>query len=61
MKHRFTAAKPGRIMWGVGLTRTTVFNRRSMNTGINYYYKVERPDGGPGQQLWFIVALVYPR
>jgi hypothetical protein len=46
---------------GIGLTRTTVFNHRPMNIGINYYYNVERPDGGPGQQLRLIVALLYPR
>jgi hypothetical protein len=46
---------------GIGLTRTTLFNHRPMNIGINYYYNVERPDGGPGQQLRLIVALLYPR
>ena len=46
---------------GIGLTRTTVFNRRPMNIGVNYYYNVERPDGGPGQQLRLTVALLYPR
>jgi len=49
------------IPLGVGLTRTTVLNRRPMNIGINYYYNVERPDGGPGQQLRFVVALLFPR
>ena len=49
------------IPLGVGLTRTTVFDRRPMNIGVNYYYNVERPDGGPGQQLRFIVALLFPR
>jgi len=49
------------VPFGLGLTRTTVFNRRPMNIGINYYYNVERPDGGPGQQLRLIVALLYPR
>jgi hypothetical protein len=46
---------------GLGLTRTTVFNRRPMNIGVSYYYNVERPDGGPGQQLRFIIALLYPK
>lgn len=46
---------------GVGITRTTVFNRRPMNLGVNYYYNVVRPDGGAGQQLRFVIALLYPR
>jgi hypothetical protein len=31
-----------------------------MNIGVQYYYNVERPDGGPGQQLRFVIALLYP-
>ena len=46
---------------GMGLTRTTVFNRRPMNLGVTYYYDVERPDGAAGQQLRFVVSLLYPR
>jgi hypothetical protein len=45
---------------GVGLVRTTVFNRRPMNVGVQYYYNVERPDGSAAQQLRFIVVLLYP-
>jgi hypothetical protein len=45
---------------GVGITRTTVFNRRPMNIGVQYYYNVERPDGSAGQQLRFVIALLYP-
>jgi hypothetical protein len=45
---------------GLGITRTTVFNRRPMNVGIQYYYNVERPDGAAAQQLRFIIALLYP-
>ncbi len=45
---------------GVGLVRTTVFNRRPMNIGVQYYYNVERPDGSAAQQLRFIVVLLYP-
>jgi hypothetical protein len=44
---------------GVGVT-TTVFNARPLNVGVQYYYNVERPDGAAGQQLRFIVALLYP-
>jgi hypothetical protein len=46
---------------GVGVTRTTVFNHRPMNVGVQYYYNVERPDGSAGQQLKFVVSLLYPR
>jgi len=42
------------------VTRTTVFNRRPMNIGFQYYYNVERPDGSAGQQLRFVMALLYP-
>jgi hypothetical protein len=45
---------------GAGITRTTVFNRRPMSVGVQYYYNVERPDGAAGQQLRFIIALLYP-
>jgi hypothetical protein len=43
------------------VTRTTVLDRRPMNVGVQYYYNVERPDGSPGQQLKFLVSLLYPR
>ena len=46
---------------GVGVTRTTVFNRRPMTLGVNYYYNVERPDGAAAQQLRFVVTLLFPR
>jgi len=46
---------------GIGLTRTTVFNRRPMSLGVNYYYNVEGPDGSAAQQLRFVVTLLYPR
>ena len=45
---------------GFGITRTTVFNRRPMNLGVQYYYNVEHPEGGAGQQLRFVLALLYP-
>jgi hypothetical protein len=43
-----------------GLTKTTVFNRRPMNIGVQYSYDVERPDGAAGHELRFVVALLYP-
>lgn len=45
---------------GLGVTRTTVFNRRPMTLGLQYYRNVERPDGAPADQLRFIVSLLYP-
>jgi hypothetical protein len=45
---------------GGGLTKTTVFNRRPMNVGVQYYYNVERPDGSAGQQLRFTISLLFP-
>jgi len=46
---------------GLGLTRTTVFNRRPVNIGVQYYSSVERPDGAPAQQLRFTIAWLFPR
>jgi hypothetical protein len=46
---------------GIGITRTTVFNHRPMNLGLQYYFNVEHPDGAAGQQLRFVVSLLYPR
>jgi len=46
---------------GLGVTRTTVFNRRPMNLGVNYHYNVKRPDGAAAQQLRFVVTLLYPK
>ena len=46
---------------GMGLTRTTVFNGRPINIGVNYYHNVERPDRAAAQQLRFVVTLLYPR
>lgn len=46
---------------GLGITRTTVFNRRPMSLGAQYYYNVERPDGAASQQLRFVVSFLYPR
>jgi len=45
---------------GIGLSRTTGFNRRPMTLGAQYYYNVERPEGSAGQTLRFVVTLLYP-
>jgi len=46
---------------GLGVTKTTVFNHRPMNIGVQYYYNVVRPDGSAGEQLKFIISLLFPR
>jgi len=45
---------------GIGISRTTVFNRRPIQLGVQYYYNVEHPDGAAGQTLRFVVSLLYP-
>ena len=55
---------PGGDQWtvpiGLGLMRTTVFNHRPMTLGLQYYHNVERPTGAGGQQLRFVLSLLYP-
>jgi hypothetical protein len=45
---------------GLGISRTTVFNGRPIQLGIQYYHNVIRPDGSPSTQLRMIVSLLYP-
>ena len=45
---------------GIGVSRTTVFNRRPMTIGAQSYYNVVRPDGSAGQLLRPAVTLLYP-
>jgi hypothetical protein len=45
---------------GFGVSRTTVFNRRPMTLGVQYYSNVERPAGSAGQTLRFFVSLLFP-
>ena len=45
---------------GLGITKTTVFNRRPMNIGLQYYHNVVHPDSGPSDQVRIILALLYP-
>ena len=45
---------------GLGITRTTVFNGRPMNIGVQYYRNIEHPDGSAGQQFRLFIALLYP-
>jgi hypothetical protein len=46
---------------GLGISRTTVFNRRPMSLSLQYYYNVERPDGAGANQLRFVISLLYPK
>jgi hypothetical protein len=46
---------------GVGLTRTTVFNRRPMNFGVQLYRNVERPSTAADTQIRVVVALLFPK
>ncbi len=46
---------------GLGINRTTVFNRRPMTLGVQYYYNVARPDGSAGGQLRFLISFLYPK
>jgi hypothetical protein len=46
---------------GIGITRTTVFNRRPMNIGFQYYANAVRPEGSAGQTLRFTVSLLFPK
>jgi hypothetical protein len=45
---------------GLGITKTTVFNGRPMNVGMQYFGNVERPAGSAGYQLRFSISLLYP-
>lgn len=46
---------------GLGITRTTIFNRRPISLAVQYYYNVERPEGAAGQQLRFVMSFLFPR
>lgn len=45
---------------GIGISRTTVFNRRPIQLGVQYYSNVERPSGSAGQTLRFNVSFLFP-
>jgi hypothetical protein len=56
-----TSGNQWTVPLGLGITRTTVFDGRPMSIGVQYYNNVERPDNGPGQQLRFVLSLLYPK
>ena len=45
---------------GLGITKTTVFNGRPMNIGLQYFGYAVRPDGTAGAQLRFAISFLYP-
>jgi hypothetical protein len=45
---------------GLGITKTTIFNGRPMNVGLQYFANVKRPEGSAGYQLRFAISLLYP-
>jgi hypothetical protein len=46
---------------GIGITKTTVFDGRPMNLGVQYYGNAKKPQGSAGYQLRFNLSLLYPR
>lgn len=46
---------------GFGIARTTVFDKKPMQFGVQYYYNVAFPEGSAGQQLRFQVSYLFPR
>jgi len=55
-----TAGNQWTFPLGLGITKTTVFNGRPMNVGLQYFGNVVRPDGSAGTQLRFAISLLYP-
>jgi hypothetical protein len=45
---------------GVGITKTTAFNRRPISLSVHYYHNVEHPAVSAGDQLRFQIAFLYP-
>jgi hypothetical protein len=46
---------------GLGITRTTISNRRPINVGLSYYHNIERPKGVGASQLRISMTLLYPK
>ena len=45
---------------GLGVSKTTVFNRQPTQLGVQYYYNAKRPDGSAGQMLRLVYSLLFP-
>jgi hypothetical protein len=48
------------VPFGVGIAKTTLFNRRPMTLGAQFYFNVAHPDNGPSNQLRMFVTLLFP-
>jgi hypothetical protein len=46
---------------GIGISRTTLFDRRPMTIAVTYYRNVEHPDSAPANQIRFQITLLYPK
>jgi hypothetical protein len=46
---------------GIGISRTTVFNRRPITIAAQYYHNVEHPDNAAANQVRLQVTLLYPK
>ena len=46
---------------GFGVSRTTVLAGRPMSLSVQYDYNVVRPTGSAGEQLKFVLSLLYPK
>ncbi|HEX5575661.1 MAG TPA: hypothetical protein VFX42_07285 [Gemmatimonadales bacterium] len=45
---------------GLGLSKTTAFNRRPMSLSAAYYHNVDHPTGAAADQLRLQISLLYP-
>ena len=45
---------------GVGVSKTTAFNRRPMSLSMQYYHNVEHPTASAGDQLRLQISFLYP-
>jgi len=46
---------------GLGISRTTVFNRQPMTLTFQYYKNVRKPDNSPGTLARFAVTFIFPQ
>ena len=45
---------------GLGVSKTTRFQRRPIQLGLQYYRNVEHPDAAAASQLRFVLSLLFP-
>jgi hypothetical protein len=46
---------------GFGIVKTTVFGGGPIQLGVHYYSNATSLEGGPGQQLRFLVSFLHPK